>query len=76
MPLLRRIHGSSTHSGKIPHRTGGRLETKHEIEVLRAALKDAVAKEAYEQAAEYRDQIRALEKKLMQEEGGEADAAR
>ena len=47
-----------------------------EIEVLRAALKDAVAKEAYEQAAEYRDQIRALEKKLMQEEGGEADAAR
>ena len=75
-PLLRRIHGSSVHSGKIPHRTGGRLETKHEIEVLRAALKDAVAKEAYEQAAEYRDQIRALEKKLMQEEGGEADAAR
>ena len=75
-PLLRRIHGSSVHSGKIPHRTGGRFETKHEIEVLRAALKDAVAKEAYEQAAEYRDQIRALEKKLMQEEGGEADAAR
>ena len=24
-PLLRRIHGSSTHSGKIPHRTGGTL---------------------------------------------------
>ena len=74
-PLLRRVHGSSVHSGKIPHRTGGRLETKHEISVLRAALKDAVAKEAYEQAAEYRDQIRALEHKLSKQEGEERHAA-
>ncbi len=74
-PLLRRVHGSSVHSGKIPHRTGGRLETKHEIEVLRAALKESVEKEAYEQAAEYRDQIRALERKLLQQEGEERHAA-
>ena len=74
-PLLRRVHGSSVHSGKIPHRTGGRLETKHEIAVLRAALKEAVEKEAYEQAAEYRDQIRALEHKLRSQEGEERHAA-
>ena len=66
------MHGSSVHSGKIPHRTGGRLETKHEIAVLRAAPKEAVAKEAYEQASEYRDQTRALEHKLAHQEGAEA----
>lgn len=71
-PLLRRIHGSSVHSGKIPHRTGGALETKHEIEVLRDAQKKAVEQEAYEEAAKYRDQIRALEAKLKAEEGAKA----
>jgi protein arginine kinase activator len=65
-PLLRRIHGSSVHSGKIPHRSGGKLETKHEIAMLRERLKDVVEKEEYEKAAQYRDQIHALEKKLAQ----------
>ena len=71
-PLLRRIHGSSTHSGKIPHRTGGTLETKHTIEKLRRTLKECVAQEEYEKAAELRDKIRLLEKELDAKEGGEA----
>ena len=73
-PLLRRIHGSSTHSGKIPHRTGGTLELKHEIELLRARQQEAVAKEAYEEAAECRDRIRSLEQQLAEQEGGAVDA--
>ena len=70
-PLLRRIHGTSTHSGKIPHRSGGTLELKHEISVLRGQLKESVAQEEYEQAAQLRDRIRALEKDLSEKEGGD-----
>ena len=72
-PLLKRIHGSSTHSGKIPRRSGGVLVVRHEIALLKEQLAEAVQGEAYEKAAEYRDKIRALEKKIAEEEkGGEA----
>ena len=67
-PLLKRIHGSSAHSGKIPKRAGGALVTRHEVEVLKEALAAAVQREEYEKAAEYRDKIRALEKQLAEEE--------
>ncbi len=70
---MRRIHGSSTHSGKIPHRTGGTLTMKHTIESLRSSLKECVAQEEYEKAAELRDKIRQLEHELMETEGGESD---
>ena len=72
-PLLRRIHGSSVHRGKIPHRSGGTLELKQQIGLLRQQLQESVAHEAYEQAAEYRDKIRALEKELSLKEGGAED---
>ncbi len=73
-PLLRRIHGSSTHNGKIPQRSGGTLQVKHEMELLRQKLQASVQSEEYEKAAEYRDQIRALEKKLASMPGKEAEA--
>lgn len=63
-PLLRRIHGSSTHNGKIPHRSGGELQVKQRISLLRKELQEHVAKEEYEQAARLRDQIKELEKNL------------
>jgi protein arginine kinase activator len=73
-PLLKRIHGSSTHSGKIPRRSGGVLVVRHEIAMLKEQLAEAVQSEAYEKAAEYRDKIRELERKIAAEEkGGEAD---
>ena len=75
-PLLRRVHGSSVHSGKIPHRSGGALEMKHEIEVLRRNLQEAVRQEEYEKAAEYRDRIRVLEKELGKQEGGLSNGSR
>ena len=73
-PLLRRIHGASTHNGKIPHRTGGMLEARHELVLLRQKLQKAVNSEEYEQAAGFRDQIRALEKKLQEHAGGGDEA--
>ncbi|MFC2340964.1 MAG: UvrB/UvrC motif-containing protein [Selenomonas artemidis] len=66
-PLLRRIHGSSVHRGKIPHRSGSAIVLRQEAEQLRIRLKEAVAREEYEKAAEYRDRIRHLEQQM--EEG-------
>ena len=71
-PLLRRIHGTSTHSGKIPRRSGGTLELKQEIKRLRAELQEKVAQEEYEEAAKLRDKVRAMERELSAKEGGEA----
>ena len=68
MPILTRIHGSSTHSGKIPLRSGGKLVVQHEMAVLKDRLQACVAREEYEKAAGYRDKIRALEQKLSQSE--------
>lgn len=68
MPLLRRIHGNSKHTGKVPGRNGGRVRLLKEIEGLKARLKEAVDREEYEQAAIIRDNIRQLERNL--EEGG------
>ena len=66
-PLLRRIHGSSVPRGKIPRRSGSAIVLRREAEHLRTRLKEAVACEEYEKAAEYRDRIRALEQQM--EEG-------
>ncbi len=66
-PLLRRIHGSARHTGKVPGRTGAAAGKRREIENLRAELARLVAKEQYEEAAKVRDRIRALEKDLAGE---------
>lgn len=63
-PLLQRVHGVSRHVGKVPRRAGGNLSIKREIERLRAELERLVAAEEYEKAAQVRDRIRELEKKV------------
>jgi len=63
-PVLRRIHGNPGHTGKIPKRTGGTIGLRKQIEELKLELKAAVGREEYEKAAEIRDKIRSLEKKL------------
>lgn len=63
-PLLKKIHGSITHTGKVPRRTGGKVRIKKEIQDLRNQLQQAIQKENYEQAANLRDKIRQLEKEL------------
>jgi len=63
-PLIRRIHGSDRHTGKVPARTGGVVRLRREIEDLKMELARAVAREEYEKAAGLRDRIKALESKL------------
>ncbi len=60
--VLKRIHGSTGHVGKIPEIAGETIKRKREINRLKEALKKAIETEAYEDAVELRDQIKALEK--------------
>lgn len=64
--LVRRIHGSDRHVGKVPKRAGGSLGLRREIEKLRNELDKSIRAEEYERAAGLRDKIRDLEKKLAQ----------
>lgn len=61
-PLLRRIHGSANHVGKVPIRTGGIIRLKKEIQSLRDQMNLCISKEDFEQAAILRDKIKELEK--------------
>ncbi len=61
-PLLRRIHGSSAHTGKVPRRTGGLLETKQRLKRLKQELERHISREEYELAAKVRDEVRSIEK--------------
>lgn len=63
-PVLKRIHGATRHTGKVPRRTGGATSARREVESLRAELTRLVAREQYEEAAKVRDRIRTLEKSL------------
>lgn len=67
-PVLRRIHGGTTHTGKVPARAGHALRRRREMDRLRQELHAAVAKEEYERAAELRDRLRALEREMVQEQ--------
>ncbi|OLN23133.1 hypothetical protein BTO30_06345 [Domibacillus antri] len=71
IPILKRLHGGNTmHHGKIPERMGGTLHLQKELQQLREQLNEMIANEYFEQAADVRDQIRAVEQKLSGEGGG------
>ncbi|WP_338553319.1 UvrB/UvrC motif-containing protein [Paenibacillus sp. KS-LC4] len=65
-PLLKRVHGSTVHTGKIPKRTGGQLQNKRELDQLRRELYDCIEQEEFESAAQIRDRIRELERKIAE----------
>lgn len=61
-PLLRRIHGNTRHTGKVPQSGEHQaIQQRRKLEELRSQLREAVASEAYETAAALRDEIRRLE---------------
>lgn len=64
IPLLRRIHGASVHTGKVPHRSGKTLTAKRRLQRMRQELKNCVMHEEYEQAAKLRDEIKEIEKNV------------
>jgi len=62
-PLLKKIHGSESHIGKMPAKRTKVRGKAALLEELKVKLENAVKLEEFEQAARLRDQIKALEKK-------------
>ena len=61
LPVLKRLHGATEHTGKHPHQKG-EAARRRTLERLREELRAAIEAEQYERAAQLRDQIRALER--------------
>lgn len=62
LPYLKRVHGSTTHSGKIPNRAPLMVQPKEEtVGDLRMKLNELVRAERFEEAAKVRDRIKELE---------------
>ena len=64
--VLRRVHGSTTHEGKVPKRTQSALVEVRRLNALRQEMNEAVSTENFERAAQIRDEI-----KLLQQQGSE-----
>lgn len=66
-PLLKRIHGSDQHYGKAPSKAKKMVKVRDDIQTLKSRLQKAIHMEEFEEAAELRDQIKELEKKMDKE---------
>jgi protein arginine kinase activator len=65
-PLLKRIHGSNQHIGKIPlkEKTAPRVyKKKADVQELKNQLQQAIQREDFEEAARLRDMIKEIEGK-------------
>lgn len=62
-PLLKKIHGSDTHIGKMPVKKEVIRNKQALLSDLKAKLEAAIRAEEFEEAARLRDRIRALDKK-------------
>jgi protein arginine kinase activator len=69
MTLLKRIHGSNKHYGKMPLVLTKLPEEKSEIAELKASLDKAIKDEEFEEAARIRDMLKELEKKQPKDMG-------
>lgn len=65
-PLFKRVHGNTTHAGKVPKRSGGLIQYKRDIDQLKKEMTGKIEKEEFEQAAKIRDRIRELEKRIAE----------
>jgi protein arginine kinase activator len=59
--LLERVHGARVHTGRLPGASEAELQKLQRQTELRHLLEVAIREEAYENAAQLRDEIKALE---------------
>lgn len=62
--VLLDYHKSAQHTGKIPMTATDPADIKKRINMLETAMKEAVVKEDYEQAARLRDKMKELQDKV------------
>lgn len=70
--LLRKVHGHPRHEGKTPVRSRPEVARSRARQELEARLENAVRREAYEEAARLRDQLRELAKQEDRREDADA----
>ena len=70
LPSVRRIHGRTSHTGKLAHSAGTGVKIRNEIARCRSDLEQAIKAPEFEKAAELRDRIRELEKNINEQNGG------
>lgn len=61
LPMLKSMHKGTMHTGRVPARFRTELLLKRQIESLQGRLTKAVEKEAFEEAASLRDEIRQID---------------
>lgn len=71
-PLLKAMHKSDRHLGKVPSKAAHTLVINEQISQLTGELQKAVQNEQFERAAQLRDEIRALEMRLKSKKGAAA----
>ncbi|MEN9406145.1 MAG: hypothetical protein RLZ12_429 [Bacillota bacterium] len=59
--LFRRIHGHTSHRGKVPKNIREVLDARRELERLKEQLANYVQREEFEEAARLRDKIKSLQ---------------
>ncbi|SYZ74639.1 UvrB/UvrC protein [Candidatus Zixiibacteriota bacterium] len=69
-PIMRRIHGSSMHKGKLPVGEAAETLPIKEEERLESELKKAIDGEDFERAADLRDKLKAFKESLLAPKGG------
>lgn len=62
VPSVRKVQFQLHHQGKFPTSVAPEVRSQRRTDQLKEELKEAVAKENFERAAELRDEIHALEK--------------
>jgi protein arginine kinase activator len=74
-PVIAHVQGTAPYHGKLPSKLEGAVRRQKDIRRLREALERHVAGEEYEEAAQVRDQLRALEREGAAPSAGGAAGA-
>ncbi len=71
LPSLRRIHGRTSHTGKLAGSAGTGVRIRNEINKCREELEQAIKAQEFEKAATLRDRIKELEEGMKNTASGE-----
>ncbi len=62
LPTIEQLHGRVNHQGKLPRSAGEEARKKAQLNSLKKKLEEAIRTQDFEHAAQYRDEINAIEK--------------
>lgn len=71
---VNQLHGAAKPTGRSPKRFGEKHQREEKIAALKAELQKAIGEQAFEHAAELRDEIKALENESAECRGKPAEA--